>query len=94
MDAEGYGALFAAMGVGSLIGSLGLAFMTSQRPMLRLILGGGAASWRSRFALGFVRSPMVAFPLVDRHRSRLDADGQHDQRHDPEQRARMRSAAG
>ena len=64
MDAEGYGALFAAIGVGALIGSLGLAFMTSQRPMKRLILGGAAAFLALTFALGFARSPMVAFPLV------------------------------
>jgi MFS family permease len=64
MDAEGYGALFAAIGAGALIGSLALAFMTSQRPMKRLILGGGAAFLALTFALGFARSPVVAFPLV------------------------------
>ena len=64
MDAEGYGALFAAIGVGALIGSLGLAFMASQRPMKGLILGGAAAFLALTFALGFARSPMVAFPLV------------------------------
>ena len=64
IDAEGYGALFAAIGVGALIGSLGLAFMASQRPMKGLILGGAAAFLALTFALGFARSPMVAFPLV------------------------------
>jgi len=64
IDAEGYGALFAAIGVGALIGSLGLAFMTSQRPMKSLILGGAAAFLALTFALGFARSPMVAFALV------------------------------
>ena len=64
MDAGGYGALFAAIGVGSLAGSLGLAFMSSQRPMKRLILGGAAAFLVLTFALGFARSPAVAFPLV------------------------------
>ena len=39
--ADGYGALFATMGAGSLIGSLGLAFAASRRPMLWLMLGGG-----------------------------------------------------
>ena len=63
-DAGGYGALFAAIGVGALIGSLGLAFMASQRPMKGLILGGAAAFLALTFALGFARSPMVAFPLV------------------------------
>lgn len=64
MDAGGYGAIFAAMGAGSLIGSLALAFATSQRPMFRLIIGGGAFFLVLAFALGFVRSPLLAFPLV------------------------------
>jgi MFS family permease len=64
MDAGGYGALFAAIGVGSLAGSLGLAFVSGQRPMKRLILGGAAAFLALTFALGFARSPLVAFPLV------------------------------
>jgi MFS family permease len=64
MDAQGYGAVFAAMGAGSLIGSLGLAFMSSQRPMKRLIIGGGATFLALAFALGFVRSPLVAVALV------------------------------
>ena len=64
LDAGGYGALFAAIGVGSLAGSLSLAFMSNQRPMKRLILGGAAAFLVLTFALGFARSPAVAFPLV------------------------------
>jgi MFS family permease len=64
MDAGGYGAIFATMGAGSLIGSLALAFATSQRPMFRLIIGGGAFFLVLAFALGFVRSPLLAFPLV------------------------------
>ncbi len=64
LDSGGYGAIFAAMGAGSLIGSLILAFMTSQRPMLAFILGGGAAFLALELALGFVRSPLAAFPLV------------------------------
>ena len=64
LDSGGYGALFAAMGAGSLVGSLILAFATSQRPMLALILGGGAAFLVLELALGFVRSPLAAFPLV------------------------------
>ena len=64
MDSGGYGALFATMGAGSLIGSLTLAFATSQRPMLRLIIGGGTAFLALAFVLGFVRSPLLAFPLV------------------------------
>jgi len=64
MDSGGYGAIFAAMGAGSLIGSLALAFATSQRPMFRLIISGGAFFLVLAFALGFVRSPLLAFPLV------------------------------
>ena len=64
MDSGGYGAIFAAMGAGSLIGSLALAFATSQRPMFRLIIGGAAFFLVLAFALGFVRSPLLAFPLV------------------------------
>jgi MFS family permease len=64
MDSGGYGAIFATMGAGSLIGSLALAFATSQRPMFRLIIGGGAFFLVLAFALGFVRSPLLAFPLV------------------------------
>jgi MFS family permease len=64
LDSGGYGALFAAMGVGSLVGSLGLAFASSQRPMLRLILGGGALFLALTFAFGFVRVPWMAFPVV------------------------------
>ena len=64
MGAEGYGAMFAAIGAGSLVGSLALAFATNQRPMKRLILGGAAGFLALTFALGFARTPMVAFPLV------------------------------
>ena len=64
LDSGGYGALFATMGAGSLIGSLTLAFASSQRPLLRYIIGGGAAFLALAFVLGFVRSPLLAFPLV------------------------------
>jgi MFS family permease len=64
MDAGGYGAVFAAMGAGSLVGSLGLAFISNQRPMKRLIIGGGAAFLALAFTLGFVRSPILAVALV------------------------------
>lgn len=64
MDSGGYGALFAALGAGSLLGSLILAFGTSRRPILGLMVGGGAAFLVLEFALGLVRSPMLAFPLV------------------------------
>jgi MFS family permease len=64
LDSGGYGALFAAMGAGSLLGSLVLAFATSQRPLLRFILGGGAGFLALAFALGFVRLPALAFVIV------------------------------
>jgi MFS family permease len=64
MDSGGYGALYAMMGFGSLIGSLGLAYAANHRPLVRLIVGGGAAFLALAFALGFVRSPALAFALV------------------------------
>ena len=64
MDSGGYGAIYAAMGFGSLLGSLALAYATGQRPLVRLIIGGGAAFLALAFALGFVRMPAVAFVLV------------------------------
>ena len=64
LDSGGYGVLFAALGAGSLLGSLILAFGTSQRPLLGFILGGGAAFLALEGALGFVRSPLLAFPIV------------------------------
>jgi len=64
MDSGGYGAIYAAMGVGSLIGSLTLAFATGQRPLIRLIVSGGAAFLALAFVLGFVRDPLVVFPVV------------------------------
>jgi MFS family permease len=64
LDSGGYGAIFAAMGAGSLVGSLMLAFTTSQRPVLKYILGGGAVFLALELALGFVRSPILAGVLV------------------------------
>jgi MFS family permease len=64
LDAGGFGALFAAMGVGSLGGSLVLAFMGERRPRLRLILGGGVAFLAAEVVLGLVRVPAIAYPVV------------------------------
>lgn len=64
LDAGGFGALFAAMGVGSLGGSLVLAFMGDRRPRLRLILGGGVAFLAAEVVLGLVRVPAIAYPVV------------------------------
>jgi MFS family permease len=64
LGAEGYGALFATMGLGSLIGSLGLAFAGSRRPLVGLIMGGAVAFILFEVSLGLVRDPFAAFPLI------------------------------
>jgi len=64
LDATGFGALFAVMGIGSLGGSLVLAFMGDRRPRLRLILGGGVAFLAAEVVLGLVRVPAIAYPVV------------------------------
>jgi MFS family permease len=64
LGAEGYGALFAAMGLGSLTGSLSLAFMGGRRPLLPLILGGGLAFVVFQALLGATRSPIASYPLI------------------------------
>jgi MFS family permease len=63
LGAAGYGALFATMGAGSLVGSLGLAF-AARRPMRRLMLGGAGAFVILELLLGLTRTPAVAFPLI------------------------------
>jgi MFS family permease len=64
LDADGFGALFAAMGLGSLIGSLSLAFIGSRRPLVGMIIGGGISFVTFETFLGLSRSPLVAFPLI------------------------------
>ena len=64
LGAEGYGALFASMGVGSLMGSLTLAFAGSRRPLTLLIMGGAVAFIALELALGVVRLPVLAYPLM------------------------------
>ena len=64
MGAEGYGALFAVMGAGSLVGSLSLAFAGSRRPMLALMLGGAVSFVAFELILGLTRDPAVAYPLI------------------------------
>ena len=63
LDAGGYGALFAAMGVGSLGGSLFLAF-AGRRPRLRFMVGGAAAFVVVEALLALVRAPALAYPLA------------------------------
>ena len=64
LEADGYGALFAAMGVGSLAGSLTLAFMGSRRPMLRLIVLGGGGFVVLEVLFGLIRSPLPAYAVI------------------------------
>jgi MFS family permease len=63
LGAEGYGALFAAMGLGSLAGSLSMAFMR-QRPAIHLMLGGGVVFAVLEIILGVTRDVWVAGLLV------------------------------
>lgn len=63
LNADGYGALYAALGIGSLSGSLTLAFMR-QRRALPLMLIGGAIFSVLLLGIAFARSVWVAAPLV------------------------------
>ena len=63
LDAGGYGALFAAMGVGSLAGSLLLAF-AGRRPRLLFMLGGGVAFVVAEVLLAVSRVALISYPLV------------------------------
>jgi len=63
LDAAGYGALFACLGVGSITGSLALAFMR-RRPALPLMLGGCTAFAIGLAALGANSLLTIAFPVV------------------------------
>jgi predicted MFS family arabinose efflux permease len=64
LDADGFGALFAAMGLGALIGSLALAFVGSRRPLVGMIIGGGISFAIFETGLGLSRTPLAAFPLI------------------------------
>jgi MFS family permease len=63
LGAEGYGALFAAMGIGSLSGSLTLAFMRRRRAVA-LMLGGGTAFALVLVGIALVRHAVLAGALV------------------------------
>jgi predicted MFS family arabinose efflux permease len=63
LGADGYGALFAAMGVGSLAGSLTLAFMR-QRRAIPLMLGGGTVFAVLLVGIAGARVIWLAAPLV------------------------------
>jgi MFS family permease len=64
LDADGFGALFAAMGVGSLLGSLSLAFIGSRRPLVAMILGGATSFVAFEALLGLSRAPLAAFAVI------------------------------
>ncbi|MBI2777074.1 MAG: MFS transporter [Chloroflexi bacterium] len=64
LEADGFGALFAAMGVGSLIGSLTLAFMGGRRPLVWMILGGATSFVLFELLLGLSRSVFAAFIVI------------------------------
>lgn len=64
LHADGYGALYATMGVGSLIGSMSLAFMGSRRPLVPLIVGGGIGFVSFELLLGLTRFAPLAFGIV------------------------------
>ncbi len=63
LDASAYGALFAGIGVGAVLGSLTLAFMR-RRPALFLMLGGCAAFATAMLVLSISRSVITALPLT------------------------------
>ena len=64
LDEGGFGALFAAMGFGSLIGSMALAFAGGHRPLLRLILGGALGFVTFEIALGLSSVPLFYYPSI------------------------------
>ena len=63
LGAEGYGGLYAAMGVGSLAGSLTLAVMQRRR-VLPLMIGGGAVFCLLLAGIGIVRTVLPVAILV------------------------------
>ncbi|MGZ8476277.1 MAG: MFS transporter, partial [Candidatus Limnocylindria bacterium] len=63
LGADGYGLLYAGMGVGALAGSLTLAFMR-QRRAIALMLGGGVVFALLLVGLGLSREVWIAAPLV------------------------------
>jgi predicted MFS family arabinose efflux permease len=63
LDATAYGALFAGLGIGAVLGSLTLAFMR-RRPALLLMLGGCALFGTAMLALSISRSLAMALPLT------------------------------
>jgi MFS family permease len=63
LNADGYGALFASMGIGTLSGSVMLAYLHRRRA-LALMLGGGLAFGVLLIGVGLARSIWLAVPLM------------------------------
>lgn len=63
LGADGYGLLYAGMGVGALAGSLTLAYMR-QRRAIALMLGGGLVFALLLVGIGLSREVWIAAPLV------------------------------
>ena len=64
LGADGYGAMYAAMGAGSLIGSLWLAFSGGRRALAQLILGGCGVFIVFLLILGLAPVPLAAYPTI------------------------------
>ncbi len=63
LNADAYGALYAAMGLGSLAGAVTLAFMNQRRAVL-LMVGGGLLFGVFELGLGSTRNGLLAVPLL------------------------------
>ncbi|HEX6139952.1 MAG TPA: MFS transporter [Candidatus Limnocylindria bacterium] len=64
LDAGAYGAMWAIMGIGSLAGSLYLAFSDQRRRLAWLIIGGGAAFAVFELLMGLFPVVAFAFPAI------------------------------
>ena len=93
LGAAGYGGLYAAMGVGSLAGSLTLAFMSSRRA-IPLMLGGGLVFSTLLIGIAASSNVWVAAGADPGRRLLQHADDQHDQRDGAGQHPRRASGAG
>lgn len=63
LDGAGYGALFAAMGIGALTAALVLAYLGS-RPVVGVALAAGAGFALFEILLGLSQIPLLAYPLM------------------------------
>jgi predicted MFS family arabinose efflux permease len=63
LSVEGYGALYAAMGIGTFSGSLTLAYMRSRR-IIPLMLGGGLVFAATLIGIAATRNVWVAAALI------------------------------